>query len=268
MSIWVKPGATSTYQGIFNDTQQNPGSGFGISEMPSNTVNFSMFESDNSSASAQSDSSVSVGAWTHLEAVRQNGAAYLYVNGVQQPSITLQSPNLNSSDSLILGQVFGNVSQYNFIGSMNDAAISNVVRSADWIATEYINQRWPAGFISVCAEQNAVLSAPACASSVTSYPTVTSATPSIEAAGATVTISGVGFGQAQNNSLLFFNGVRAVVTSWSDTQIVATVPIDATTGPLSAYVGGVRSNSDVVFTVPSPLIGGVTLRAPGQSAPR
>src|SRR6185437_12773144 len=57
-----------------------------------------------------------------------------------------------------------------------------------------------------------------------------------------------------NSSFLYFNGFSAAITSWSDTQIIATVPSSATTGPVT--IGGFsgNSNADVVFTTANPVI--------------
>jgi RHS repeat-associated protein len=61
--------------------------------------------------------------------------------------------------------------------------------------------------------------------------------------GSTVTITGTGFGPSQSNSeVVFYPGVAASVNSWSDEQIVATIPV-AYSGPVgvgvaSTYVFG------------------------------
>ena len=60
--------------------------------------------------------------------------------------------------------------------------------------------------------------------------------------GAKVTIFGSGFGQSRGSSLVTFNGVRALVTSWSDSVIEVVVPPDATTGNVLVTVGGTPSN--------------------------
>jgi RHS repeat-associated protein len=86
-------------------------------------------------------------------------------------------------------------------------------------------------------------------------PNVVSSNPSIGVVGSQVTISGSGFGITQGASTVQFNSVNAAsVQSWSDTQIVATVPTTATSGPIRVTVGGVASNTNVYFTVPAPRI--------------
>jgi RHS repeat-associated protein len=54
--------------------------------------------------------------------------------------------------------------------------------------------------------------------------------------GSTITITGTGFGPSQSNSeVVFYPGVAASVNSWSDTQIVATIPV-AYSGPVGVGV--------------------------------
>jgi len=68
---------------------------------------------------------------------------------------------------------------------------------------------------------------------------ITSLSPTEGRVGSSVTIHGTGFGSAQNGSTLDFNTYTPTVTSWSDTQIVVTVPPGATSGPVSAKVAGI-----------------------------
>ena len=73
-----------------------------------------------------------------------------------------------------------------------------------------------------------------------SNPVVTGVSPTSGAPGASVTISGSGFGATQGNSTVSFNGGTATtITSWSDSQIVAQVPDGAATGPVMVTVGGI-----------------------------
>jgi RHS repeat-associated protein len=88
-------------------------------------------------------------------------------------------------------------------------------------------------------------------------PHVNNFLPSGGVSGTQITINGTGFQLTQRDSTLAFNGVAATVGTWGDTQIVATVPTSATTGPLVVTVNGVPSSS-VSFEVPHPTITGIT----------
>jgi YD repeat-containing protein len=54
--------------------------------------------------------------------------------------------------------------------------------------------------------------------------------------GMSVTFAGTGFGSTQGSSTATFNSIVAAVTSWSNTQIVAVVPLAASPGPVSVAV--------------------------------
>ncbi len=95
-----------------------------------------------------------------------------------------------------------------------------------------------------------------------SGPVVSSIQPSAGVAGDTVVISGTDFGPQQNSSTLTFNGVSALVQSWSTAQIRAVVPSGVSTGPVVVTVNGVASNTDVVFAL-KPFI---TTVSPGLGA--
>lgn len=72
--------------------------------------------------------------------------------------------------------------------------------------------------------------------------------PKTGAAGDQVQIHGVGFGAAAN--AVAFNSVSAAIVSWSATQIVATVPASATTGPIRVTKsGGATTLSSTPFTI-------------------
>jgi RHS repeat-associated protein len=85
-------------------------------------------------------------------------------------------------------------------------------------------------------------------------PQVNSVSPTSGIVGASVTITGSGFQASKGTSTVVLNSTTASTTSWSDTQIVATVPSGATSGPAVVTVNGVLSNRDVMFTVPNPII--------------
>jgi hypothetical protein len=90
-------------------------------------------------------------------------------------------------------------------------------------------------------------------------PKITGLSPSSGPVGTQVTISGSGFGATQGSStLVFYPNVTATPASWSDTQIVVTVPTTATTGAVTVTEGGVNSNNNIYFTVPPPHVGSLS----------
>lgn len=88
-------------------------------------------------------------------------------------------------------------------------------------------------------------------------PTITALSPGNGPVGISVQITGTNFLSSQGASTVKFNGILAMVTSWSSTVIVATVPSTATSGPVVVTVGGVNSNG-FPFVVGSPSNGGTS----------
>lgn len=88
-------------------------------------------------------------------------------------------------------------------------------------------------------------------------PLVSTVTPNTGVAGDTITITGSGFGTQQGSSTVTFNGVTALAQSWSNTNIVVTVPQGATSGPLVVTVNGTQT-ANVGFTINA----NVTLSSP------
>jgi IPT/TIG domain/Bacterial pre-peptidase C-terminal domain/Repeat of unknown function (DUF5648) len=73
--------------------------------------------------------------------------------------------------------------------------------------------------------------------------TITSLNPVKGPVGTSVTITGTGFGTASDTRSVTFNGVAASGVTWtSDTQAVAKVPANASTGNVIVTVNGVQSN--------------------------
>ena len=80
-------------------------------------------------------------------------------------------------------------------------------------------------------------------------PVISSIAPLSGAPGTLVTISGSGFGTTQSNSTVMFNGAPSTsIYSWSNTQIQAVVPDQATTGPISIVVNNITGQGPT-FTV-------------------
>ena len=82
-------------------------------------------------------------------------------------------------------------------------------------------------------------------------PTVSSISPSQGDAGTVVTINGTNFGTLQNGPAVYFNGSGVQPSSWSNTQVVGTVPIGTKTGPVFVKVGSLLSNSNTFTIVPT-----------------
>src|SRR6478609_3853856 len=78
---------------------------------------------------------------------------------------------------------------------------------------------------------------------------IISFTPQKGVVGSTVTINGTGFGATAGQNSVSFNGVSATIVSATSTQIVATVPATATTGPIMVTAPGGSISTSTAFTV-------------------
>lgn len=73
--------------------------------------------------------------WYHLVFTKSGGTARLYVNGVLDATITSASNMaINNPQALFMGMAGGDA-------DVDEARISNVTRSADWVKLEYENQK-------------------------------------------------------------------------------------------------------------------------------
>ena len=82
-------------------------------------------------------------------------------------------------------------------------------------------------------------------------PGIAGISPNIGSAGTPVTITGTSFGGTQASSVVTFNGVPAVINSWSDESIGALVPSGTTTGLVQVIANGVSSNGILFGISPS-----------------
>jgi N-acetylneuraminic acid mutarotase len=80
-------------------------------------------------------------------------------------------------------------------------------------------------------------------------PHIASISPNSGAGGTAVTITGNGFGATQGSGAAWIGSTDGVVTSWSDTQVVASVASSASSGIVKIQQNGTWSNA-VTFTVP------------------
>lgn len=79
---------------------------------------------------------------------------------------------------------------------------------------------------------------------VTKTPVIASVSPAAGPVGTQVTITGTDFGDSQRNSTVIFAGTRATaISSWSDTQILCTVPSGASSDGVIVRINYVNSNN-------------------------
>jgi trimeric autotransporter adhesin len=86
---------------------------------------------------------------------------------------------------------------------------------------------------------------------------ITNVSPTSGLPGTQVTITGSGFGATQGTGNVWLGTAAGVVDSWSDGQVVATVPSGSTSGNAQILQNGVLSNA-VAFTIDSLQISSIT----------
>src|SRR5208283_2772916 len=89
-------------------------------------------------------------------------------------------------------------------------------------------------------------------------PHVANVSPTAGSADTVVTISGNGFGDTQGSGAVWIGSGNGIVTSWSDTQVVASVASNAVSGVVKIQQNGIWSNR-VTFTVPQSTATALTL---------
>jgi len=164
---------------------------------------------------------------------------------VPAPSITSLSPTTGAvgAEVAIAGANFG-ATQSSGSVTFNGTATTPTSWSASTIAVPV-----PSG----ATTGNVVVNASGVASNTVSFtvvpaPSITSLSVTSGVVGASVTITGANFSSPQGTGTVSFNGTDATPTSWNATNIVTTVPIEATTGNVVVSASGVASNG-IGFTV-------------------
>ncbi|MEI6234384.1 MAG: DUF2341 domain-containing protein [Planctomycetota bacterium] len=88
---------------------------------------------------ANAASDLPMGKWTHAAATYENGVSKIYVNGKLEGSRQQQRAAMSIVKDILVC-VGGIRGHYNFAGDVDEARVSRVARSADWLKLEYENQ--------------------------------------------------------------------------------------------------------------------------------
>jgi len=99
----------------------------------------------------------------------------------------------------------------------------------------------------------------------TPTPSIASFNPSSGPAGTQVTITGSGFGATQGSGRVLLGTTNGNVTSWSDSQIIATIALGSSSGFVQVLQLGASSNS-LPFTVSTPTITSISPTSGGPGA--
>ncbi|MHA2245220.1 MAG: DUF2341 domain-containing protein, partial [Candidatus Hodarchaeales archaeon] len=99
----------------------------------------------------ESDNDIIENTWNHLATTYDGSTLKLYINGIKQIEEGTWSIAYNSAAGYI--GAYPSNAFHRFNGSLDEIRVSSVVRSSDWILTEYRNQNETTSFYSVSDEE-------------------------------------------------------------------------------------------------------------------
>jgi hypothetical protein len=200
------------------------------------TVMAGFFHSGGAWNNLQSTAHLKGTGWHHVAYSVTPGAQALYLDGVSVATdVNSGSINYSGDGSDTFFAVHGSgQTAFNFGGLISDARVSSVVRSADWIATQYNSQTDPASFYAVGAEISGATPQTITASGIASleaFGSVTFSTTVLKAL--TGVASGEVFGSisVSANRVISLTGI-ATVQAFGNTAVSTAVSI--TPGAISS----------------------------------
>lgn len=147
---WVNSPAITT--GNYQSVLAIPGSAYMLMDVEASAD--SLWSPDGLAGTGLGVGPLSNNNWYHLVFVRSGDSSATgytaYLNGVAKGQAA--SMVWSSTSKLAIGARIGTAGQ-NFNGALEEVRVSSIVRSPDWIATEYNNERNPSGFYSIALGQ-------------------------------------------------------------------------------------------------------------------
>ena len=171
-------------------------------------------------------------------------ATYTITNS---PTISSLSPTSGPAGTVvtITGSNFGSHGPYDPPSPWPTVTFNGInadPSSVFWSSSTSIGATVPSG----ATAGNVVVTLGGAASNGVSFavtsPAITGVSPTSGSAGVQVTISGAAFGSAQGTGSVWLGSTYASVVSWTNTQVVATVPSIARSGTVQLQQGGIWSN--------------------------
>jgi len=235
-SAWIKTAeATGGIVMARSDSNGSAGWLWGINS--DDTMRFTLIKSGGN-ARYTTNTAVSNNIWTYA-AITYDGSgsvvngAKSYINGVAVGHSAGDGGGSQTSDAnypFYIGyNIYGDSAAQHFNGLLDEVRVSNVARSADWIATEYTNQSSPSTFYAVGPEQ-------------TCNNTNCTAVPFITTSSLPTGIQNV----AYSATLTAIDGVAPYTWSITSGRLPAGLSLNASTGAIS---GTPTANGTNSFTV-------------------
>lgn len=192
---------------------------------------------------------VPANATTGKITVTTNGVTGTSINDfiILDPSISDFSPSVGAIGTTVTihGFNFSTTPSQNVI-KFNNIDAGTAITATPTTLTVVVPANATTGKITVIAAGKTCVSE---SDFVIAVPTISSFFPSIASTGRTVLISGQNFSPVAANNMVKFNGVDATVTAASSTELVVTVPVQASNGRISVEIGNLSSTSQTDFEV-------------------
>jgi hypothetical protein len=152
-SVWLKATTVGAYNTWMSNGNMGGAESNGInSYFLSGKVVASFNNGTSSHQIVQSGTSISSGTWYHYAVTWDGSRINIYLNGASNAS-AIQSVTPSPLYDLMFGDDGNHTGGAKFSGVLDEARVSNVARSADWIATEYNNQGSPSTFFTEGPQQ-------------------------------------------------------------------------------------------------------------------
>jgi hypothetical protein len=185
VSIWLKANSFRNFStAIANQDVLNDRNGYGLYFYSSGVANFEL--ATGSTLQTINSSALSSGQWYYLVGTWNTTTVSIYVNGALSAQ-TSKMLTPTYSAPLRIG-VDGDQSFANnyFNGILDEGRVSDIARSADWIAAEYNNQKTGGTFYSLGSEQGGGVATPTFSPPAGTYSSTQGVTISTTTSGASI----------------------------------------------------------------------------------
>jgi len=105
---------------------------------------------------ATATADITNGFWKHISVTRKqsNGEIKLYINGTLEDTVTGPTGTMSAIQATKDMIIASYANKNSWIGNFDEPRVSNAIRSADWIKTQYNNQSATSTFYGIGGENN------------------------------------------------------------------------------------------------------------------
>lgn len=164
VSFWTQTTDTNSNGTYWNQDQflgdSTPGGSSGDFGVGTNSGYLSMWSGLNSANdnALQASNYISDNNWHRIDAVNDGSIIHLYLDGTDTGQTLSSGLPLDGYGWYLGAQHYAGGGAFYHQGAIDEFRFSNSVRNADWIATEYNNERTPSAFYSLGSENALAIS--------------------------------------------------------------------------------------------------------------